>query len=73
MGDFFMNKDIELLDYIYQNAEMGVLGIDHVIEHICDENLAKVVETQKEELEATIKNLLAENEKLRKKLTEVTS
>ena len=44
---------------------------DKEIETMKNERAA--LETQKEELEATIKNLLAENEKLRKKLTEVTS
>ena len=46
-----MNKDIEFLDYIYQNSEMGVLGIDHVLNHICDESLEKIIITQKEEYE----------------------
>ncbi len=44
---------------------------DKEIETMKNERAA--LETEKEELEATIKNLLAENEKLRKKLTEVTS
>lgn len=44
---------------------------DKEIETIKNERIA--LETEKEELEATIKNLLAENEELRKKLTEITS
>ena len=51
--------------------KMQLIEKDKEIETMKNERAA--LETQKEELEATIKNLLAENEKLRKKLTEVTS
>ena len=44
-----MNKDIELLDYIYQNAEMGLVGIDSIIEKVSDENLEQLILEQREE------------------------
>lgn len=49
MGDLFMNKDVEFLDYIYQNAEMGVVEIDHIIDRINNADLESLIEDQREE------------------------
>ena len=51
--------------------KMQLIEKDKEIETITNEKDA--LKTEKEDLEATIKNLLAENVELRKKLTEVTS
>ena len=49
MGDFFMKKDFEFLDHIYKNAEMGIIGIDHILDKIDDIKLKKLIKTQREE------------------------
>ena len=49
---------------------MQLIEKDKEIETLKNEKGA--LETEKEDLATTIKNLLAENEELRKKLTEVT-
>jgi len=49
MGDFFMNKDVEFLDYIYQNAEMGLIGIDQIIERVDNEELEHLILEQRSE------------------------
>ena len=46
-----MNKNIEFLNYVYQNAEMGVVGIDHIIDRISDASLEKLIKEQREEYE----------------------
>ena len=63
MGDFFMNKDVEFLDYIYQNAEMGIVGIDHIIDRVKDASLEKLINEQREEYE----NILDEAKEIYKK------
>ena len=52
MGEFFMNENIEFLNYIYQNAEMGVKGINQIIERVNNASLAILMEEQKEEYES---------------------
>ena len=34
-----MSSNIKLLDYIYQNAEMGLVGIDKIIDKVENEDL----------------------------------
>lgn len=55
MGDFYMkerqNDNIIFLNIIYQNAYMGVIGIDSVIGKVKDEKLAKVMGEQRSEYE----------------------
>jgi hypothetical protein len=36
VGDFFMNKDVEFLNSIYQNAEMGIIGINNLMDYKMD-------------------------------------
>ena len=44
-----MNKDIEFLDYIYQNAKMGLVGIDKIIDRVSDESLERLILEQRAE------------------------
>ncbi len=41
-----MNKDIEFLNYIYQNARMGVIGINSIRSQLVDEDLKQTIEEQ---------------------------
>lgn len=45
------NDNIIFLNLIYQNAEMGLIGIDTVLKKIENEKLAKVVNEQRKEYE----------------------
>lgn len=44
-----MNKDTELLNYIYQNAKMGIVGIDNIKDEITDENLLCTIREQQKD------------------------
>lgn len=44
-----MGKDVEFLNYIYQNAKMGVVGIDNIKAKIYDEELKDLIATQRKE------------------------
>lgn len=48
-----MNKinDVEFLQYIYKNSEMGIIGIDDVYDKIEDTNFLKVLDNQRKEYE----------------------
>lgn len=41
-----MNEDTELLNYIYQNAKMGIVGIDNIKKDIQDNEFLKVIKEQ---------------------------
>lgn len=41
-----MDKETEFLEYIYQNAKMGIIGIDNIKEAIKDESLLKTIKEQ---------------------------
>ena len=79
MGDFFMNKDIEFLDYIYQNAEMGLVGIDQIIERVDNEDLEHLILEQREEYAAIMEDAkeiykkYGKDEKELSKLTKLSS
>ena len=45
------NTNIKFLNLIYQNAEMGIIGIDTVIKKIENEKIAKLVQEQRKEYE----------------------
>lgn len=50
MGDFLMKeKNIEFLNLIYQNAEMGLIGIDAVKDKVESEEITKIIEEQRKE------------------------
>lgn len=46
-----MGKDVEFLNYIYQNSKMGIVGIDNIKSKIFDENLKNIIASQKKEYE----------------------
>lgn len=41
-----MNEDVELLNYIYQNAKMGIVGIDNIKSSIKDKSFLKLIKEQ---------------------------
>ena len=45
------NTNIKFLNLIYQNAEMGLIGIDTVIKKVESENIAKLIKEQRKEYE----------------------
>lgn len=44
-GDY-MKDNIEFLNYIYQNARMGIIGIENIEEKITDIELKKIIKEQ---------------------------
>ena len=44
-----MSEEVEFLNYIYKNAEMGVVGIDDVIGKATDEKFEKLLKKEREE------------------------
>ena len=44
-----MNEDIELLNYIYQNAKMGIVGIDNIKSEIQDKKFLKLIKEQEQD------------------------
>lgn len=46
-----MKENIEFLNLIYQNAQMGLIGIDTVLKKVTNENIAKIINTQRKEYE----------------------
>lgn len=58
-----MGKDAEFLNYIYQNAKMGVVGIDNIKAKIFDDDLKNIIASQRKEYEKITEeasNLLTE-------------
>lgn len=45
------NDNISFLNLIYQNAEMGLIGIDVVLKKVSDEKIAKLINEQRKEYE----------------------
>lgn len=43
------NKNIIFLNLLYQNAQMGLIGIDAVLKKINDESIAKLISKQRKE------------------------
>lgn len=74
-----MNKDVEFLDYIYQNAEMGVNGINQIVDRVDHAELAHLMEEQKEEYERILEEAkeiykkYGKDEKELGKLTKISS
>lgn len=74
-----MNKDVEFLDYIYQNAEMDVVGINHIIDRISNADLESLILEQRDEYEAImdeareIYKKYGKDEKELSKLTKLSS
>lgn len=55
MGDFFMTRNIDFLNDVYQNAEMGIVGIVDVLYKVKNEKLKKEMEREKKEFQKVIK------------------
>ena len=45
------NTNIQFLNLIYQNAQMGLIGIDTVIKKVENEKMAKLIQEQRKEYE----------------------
>ena len=45
------NSNIKFLNLIYQNAQMGLIGIDMVMKKLKNEKLAKLIDEQRREYE----------------------
>lgn len=58
-----MSEEVEFLQFIYKNAEMGVIGIDNIITKVKDEKFEKVLKTQRDEYD----NICTETENVLKK------
>ena len=50
--------NIEFLNYIYQNAHMGIIGIEHIEDNIVDDDLRKIILKQKQEYDEIVKETL---------------
>lgn len=50
-----MSEEVEFLQFIYKNAEMGVIGIDNIITKIKDEKFEGVLQKQREEYQSACK------------------
>ena len=50
-----MEKNVELLNVLYQNAEMGIVGIEDVIYKVHNQKLCKELESEKKEYQKIIK------------------
>lgn len=44
-----MKKEIELLNFIFKNAEMGIIGIDDLLEILEDNKFSEILRNQREE------------------------
>lgn len=47
-----MNENIEFLNYIYQNAQMGIVGVDDIITKAQDKNFENLLKEQKEDYQS---------------------
>lgn len=53
------NENIKFLNLIYQNAQMGLIGIDSVIGKVENEDIAKLISEQRCEYEHIIEDTVA--------------
>lgn len=56
-------EEVEFLQYIYKNAEMGIIGIDNIVVKVKDEDLENILKNQRVEYE----NICRESESILKK------
>ncbi len=47
-----MDSEVEYLNYIYKNAEMGVVGIDDIITKVTDEKFLKLLKNEREDYQS---------------------
>lgn len=50
-----MSKEVEFLNFIFKNAEMGIIGIDDVLNVLEDADFADMLNRQKQEYENILK------------------
>ncbi len=50
------NTNIKFLNLIYQNAQMGLIGIDTVIKKVESEKIAKLIQEQRKEYEVFLED-----------------
>ena len=63
MGDFFMKKEIEMINFVFKNAEMGIIGIDDLIEELEDTDFLSLIKKQREqyvEITKEARNLISD-------------
>ena len=53
-----MSEEVEFLNYIYKNAEMGVIGINDVIGKVSNEKFEKLLNSEKDEYSEICKEAL---------------
>ena len=58
-----MSEEVEFLQFIYKNAEMGIIGINNIITKVQDEKFEKVLNEQREDY----KSICTEAEDILKK------
>ena len=52
-----MSEEVEYLNYIYKNAEMGVIGINDIITKVKNEKFEKLLTKEKEEYQEICKEV----------------
>lgn len=57
MGDFFMQINVDALNDIYQNAQMGIVGIDDVLNKTKNPKLYKELLKEKKEYQKILKSV----------------
>ncbi len=70
-----MKENIELLNYIYQNAQMGLVSIEHIIDISKDPTFIKFLKKQKhgyESITDKVIKLLNKNDSLEKGISSFT-
>lgn len=70
-----MKENIELLNYIYQNAQMGITSIEHIIDIAKDASFIKFLKKQKygyESISDKVIKILNKNDELEKGLSTFT-
>ena len=50
------NTNIKFLNLIYQNAQMGLIGIDTVMKKVENEKIAKIIQEQRKEYETFLED-----------------
>ena len=50
------NTNIKFLNLIYQNAQMGLIGIDSVMKKVENEKIAKIIQEQRKEYETFLED-----------------
>jgi len=53
-----MSEEVEFLNYIYKNAEMGIIGIDNIISKVKDLNVENLLTDQRSEYENICKEVV---------------